>query len=223
MQRRFIICAVTMGLCLARAGLASGGVTLELDFANTSGAHLHFSGANGKFSFTPDSHGHDFVINNVSNGTGSAMGLFGAISGTFTISTIHNNAASVTGNGVLTIFDGSHNLTANISLVEMDKSISFGAFNLGEVVNLSNIHYTGSNQDLRDLAGGLDPTLMLSFFDRHTLAQLRSGGHSLDTGFAGAVTAAVPEPATMTFFLGASPVVGLWLARRRREKRATLA
>jgi hypothetical protein len=213
-----ILCAVTMGLYLAGGGLASGGVTLELDFANTSGAHLHFNGANKTFSFTPDASGHDFQINNVSEGTGSAMGLFGTISGTFTIGTLHNNEASVTGNGVLTVFDGSHNLTANLSLVEIDKSTSVGIFNLGETVNLSNVHYTGTNLDLRELAVGLNPTALLSFFDSHTLTQLRTGGRTVNTGFAGSLTADAPEPATMTLFLGAGPTIaGLWFARRRRE------
>jgi hypothetical protein len=212
------VCAQAIALCHAWAGLADAGVSIEMDFANTPGAHLSFDGHNGTFSFTPDTSGHEFQINNVSGGTGSALGLFGTISGTFTIGMIANNEAAVTGSGVLTVLDGPHNLTANISFLEIEKPNSLGVLNPDEHVNLSNVHYTGTNQDLSDFAGSLGPAGMLIFFDSHTLAHLESGGQTISTGFAGNLDPVVPEPGTMTIFLAAAPLVGgFWFKRRRRN------
>lgn len=208
---------MTAGLCYAWASLANGGVVLEMDFANTSGAHLRFDG-HGGITFTPDAHGYDFQINTVSNGTGDAQGLFGAISGTFTLGKITGNEAPVTGSGVLTIWDGSQNLTANINLSAIDKPNAFGMVNPHEIVNLTNVHYTGSNADLRALAHDLDPTALLALFDTHPLSQLKSG-QPVNTGFSGSLTAAVPEPGTMTLFL--LPAIGVWFARRRKNAEAS--
>jgi hypothetical protein len=221
-MRQQILCAVTTGLCLLLIGVASGD-DIEIDFANTSGAQLTFNGTNGTFSFTPDTNGHDFQINNVSGGTGSALNLFGTISGTFTIGTILNNEAPVTGSGVLTISDGSQSLTANISMMAIQKPNAAGVLNPNEIVNVSNIHYTGTNQDLSSFAGGLNPTALLTFFDSHTLTQLKSGGQTVNTGFAGNLTSAVvPEPGSMALVLGAIPALGgLWFSRGRRKTAKT--
>jgi hypothetical protein len=207
-----------MGLCCAWAGLANGGVALEMDFANTSGAHLSFNG-HGGITFTADTSGHDFQINNVSGGTGDSLNLFGTISGTFTIGAIGGGEAPITGSGVLTISDGLQNLTADINLSAIDKVNALGMLNPHETVNLSNVHYTGSNVDLRALAKDMDPTALFGFFDTHALSQLKSG-QPVNTGFYGSLTASTPEPGTMTLFL--LPVLGgLWFASRRQTAGAS--
>jgi len=206
---------------LSLSSVVSAG-TLELDFANTTGANLSFDGTNGTFSFTPDGAGHDFQINNVSGGNSSALNLFGTISGTFTIGTITSvdgvPTAPVTGTGVLTISDGTNNLTADITMASINKPSTIGMINPTEVVNLSNFHYTGTNSDLANLAGGINPTALLSFFSSKSLAQLQSGGSTTNTGFSGALTAVVPEPGTMVLALAAAPALGgFWFSRKRRK------
>jgi hypothetical protein len=208
-----------VALCHSLAGFVNGGVvsSIELDLANTSGAHLSFDG-NGTFTFTPDTSGHEFQINSVSGGTGSALNLFGTISGTFTIGAISGNQAPVTGTGVLTISDGLKNLTADISFVTIEKMGTLGALNFNDVVNLTNVHYTGANKDLESLAGGMDQAAVFSFFDSHTLAQLKAGGHVVNTGFSDGLTAATPEPSSMILFAGViSALGGLSFASRRKN------
>jgi hypothetical protein len=214
---RRILCVACVGLCLSLSNLVYAN-TLEFDFANTTGASLSFNGTNGTFSFTPDGSGHDFQINSVTGGTGSALNLFGTISGTFTIGTITGNAAPVTGSGVLTISDGTSNFTADITMSSINKPGTIGMLNPAEVVNLSNMHYSGTNTDLGTFAGGLSPTALFSFFNSHSLSQLKSGGSTVNTGFSGAMTAIVPEPGTMILALAAAPALGgFWVSRRRRK------
>ena len=215
---RKILCIACVGLCLSLTSALYAG-TLELDFANTSGASLSFNGTNGTFSFTPDTSGHDFQINNVTGGTGSALNLFGTISGTFTIGTITGDSAPVTGSGVFTISDGTNNFTADITMLAINKPGTIGMINPAEVVNVSNMSYSGSNSDLQALAhGGVNPTALLSFFSTQTLSQLKSGGSTVNTGFAGTLTAIVPEPGTMVLALAAAPALGgFWFSRRRRK------
>jgi hypothetical protein len=217
---RRIFSVACVGLCLSCSNLLYAG-TLELDFANTSGANLSFNGTNGTFSFTP---GTDFQINNVSGGSGSALNLFGSISGTYTIGTITSPGgvptAPVTGSGVLTIADGlGHDFTADITMSSINKPSSIGMINPNEVVNLSNMHYTGSNSDLQSLANnGINPRALLAFFNSHTLSQLKSGGQTVNTGFSGSLMASVPEPGTIVLALAAAPALGgFWFSRRRRK------
>jgi hypothetical protein len=203
-------------------GNALYGGTLELDFANTSGAKLSFDGTSGTFSFLADPSGHEFTINNVTGGTGDSLNLFGTISGTFTIGTITTSggvsSAPVTGSGVLSISDGSSDLTADVTMSSINKFGTIGMINPTEVANLSNFHYTGTNADLSSLAGGINPTALLSFFSSQTLTQLKSGGSTVNTGFSGALTAVVPEPGTMVLAFAAAPALGgFWLSRRRRK------
>ncbi|HWB10157.1 MAG TPA: PEP-CTERM sorting domain-containing protein [Pirellulales bacterium] len=220
---RKILSVACVGLCLSCSNLLYAG-TLELDFANTTGANLSFNGHNGTFSFTPDGSGHEFVINNVSGGTGSALNLFGTISGTFTIGSISTvgglSSAPVSGSGVVTIADGlGNNFTADITMSSINKFGSIGMINPTEVVNLSNLHYTGSNSDLQSLTSGLNPTALLGFFNSHTLAQLKSGGQTVNTGFSGSLSAVVPEPGSMVLALAAAPALGgFWFSRRRRKE-----
>jgi hypothetical protein len=195
--------------------------TLEFDLQSTPNANLIFNGTNGTFSFTP---GTDFQINNVTGGTGSAMNLFGSISGTFTIGTITTSggvsSAPVTGTGTLSISDGTDSLTATISFPPpgINKFGSIGMLNPTGAPNLSNVSYSGTNSDLKSFAGGLSPAGVLAFFNSHTLAQLAHGGSIVSTPFSGALTAVVPEPGTMVLALAAAPALGgFWVSRRRRK------
>ncbi|HWB11453.1 MAG TPA: PEP-CTERM sorting domain-containing protein [Pirellulales bacterium] len=209
-----------LAVFLALQGVSYGDM-LELDFASTAGAHLSFNGANGTFSFTPDANGHEFQINNVSGGTGSALNLFGNISGTFTLGAISGDAAPVTGSGVLTVSDGTNDFTADISLSSIAKVGAMGIVNPTEVVNLSNFHYSGSNADLSAFSSAVNQTALLGFFNSHTLSQLKSGGSTVNTGFSGSLidsAAVVPEPNAIALVLTTTPALGgFWFSRRRRK------
>jgi hypothetical protein len=215
-----------LALFLALNGVSYGS-TLEFDFASTTGANLSFNGTNGTFTFAPDASGHEFQINNVSGGTGSALNLFGTISGTFTVGTISGDSAPVTGSGVLTVSDGTSNFTADISLSSINKGGPMGVINPSEVVNLSNAHYSGSNADLHAFANGLNQTALLGFFNGHSLSELKSGGSTVNTAFSGslvdaaAATPVVPEPNAIVMALAAMPALGgFWFSRRRRKAAA---
>lgn len=229
MMRR-LLCLACVGLCFSLGGLANAS-TLEFDFSSTAGADLSFNGTNGKFSFTPDTSGHDFKVTSDTGGTGSAMNLFGTISGTFTIGTITTSGglstAPVSGTGTLTILDGANpSLTATISFPSSQGISKFGtgsgSINPNAVVNLSSVHYTGTNSDLQAFAHGLNPTALLGFFNSHTLAQLKSGGQTINVpSYSGSLTAMVPEPGTMILALAGVPALGgFWVSRRRRKANA---
>lgn len=224
MTRRLFVLAA-LGVCFFGSSLAEAS-TLEFDFQQVPGAAISFNGTNGTFQFTPTS-GPDFVIN-YSSGTGSALGLNGTITGTFTIGTITTSggvsSAPVTGTGTLDIADGSgHDLTATITMgsptgISKQNTLP-GNLNPTHSVNLSGVHYSGSNSDLSAFANAVSQNAYVSFFDTHTLSQLKSGGSTVNsTMFSGALTAIVPEPGTIIMALAAVPALGgAWLSRRRRK------
>ena len=95
----------------------------EIDFASIIGANVVFNGSGGfyfKNATTGVGAGYSFQVNDASASLpGDSVGDYGNMSGTYSIGTISpvvggGETAAVTGSGVLTISDGSFNLTGTL-------------------------------------------------------------------------------------------------------------
>src|SRR5262245_15710624 len=107
-----LIIATTLGVAFA---FSISALALQVDYANTTGSSISFDGS-GNFSLGPGS--DSFSIT-----SGSAAGLLGDISGTFTIGTITTSgpqsSAPVSGTGELVIHDGASNFKATLQWVDI--------------------------------------------------------------------------------------------------------
>jgi hypothetical protein len=220
--------ATMLGLLVGTSARAN----LTLDIANNAGGNIAFTGtttpAGAQFVFNAGTNGHAFNITG-STGTGSAVGLNGDISGTYSYHTSgivvngSTQTAPVSGTGTFSIIDASsHTLTATVSFVNISTFMSAGVLNGSEVVNLSGFSYTGTNADLVQLknvgaANNGIATVTFQFVPAQSLTTLTSGTHS--TSYSGNVaTTAVPEPAPIALACCGLPVLGLLWARRRRQQ-----
>lgn len=188
---------------MAALGLALSALTsqasITLDVANQKG-DIQFQGST--LSFVDINGGsHDQFVVTSSSGVGDSVNLKGWITGSWTIGSITTiggvQTATVTGTGVFHLSDGTQELTANLTWQDISTVGTSGNLNTAGAINLSNISYSGLNQDLLDLKASGSPTIVLSysFIPGKTLTQLTSGG-VYKTGFSGQVSA-VPEPSTV--------------------------
>jgi len=211
-------------LLIAIAALASfafvgNAKAVTFDYSSTVGSTITFPGDH-TFHFSPAS-------NNFSVTSGSAAGLLGEITGTYTIGTISGcgagcETASVTGSGTFVIHDGAFNLTGTLTWVDVTQILTSGVLNIGGTANLTGITYGGSNPDLVALAaiGHGNNVLTFQFIPAVTLDVLRNGPGAHSTSFSGTVTATPSTPeGGMTVALlgiGLAAIEGL----RRKVKRA---
>jgi len=202
-----------------------------LGFSNFKGTSLTFTG-NG----TP---GANFTMTTALNGIQqvgfevtlasdpSDLGLFGSISGSYqykdsqivTSNSGLTETAPVidnTGPFTFTIWDstggGGSAFTANIAWITIMTTLANGGLNSGGTINLTNLHYTGSNSGLQSLAGNANGVVTASFtFSAPTsLTELESGTHT--TTYSGSLTA--PDGG-MTLMLLGGALLGLESLRRR--------
>jgi len=174
--------------------LLSVGVTTQAQFnySSTSNSFVFFDGA-GRFVFNPG-------VNNFQITSGTAAGLFGQVTGTYTIGTITTSGsmstASVTGSGMLVIFDGTNNLTATLVWADIQQIGTGASLNIGGTVNLAGVTYAGANPDLQALAnvGSGATVLSFTFNPAISLSALVSGSGSNQTSFSGTITSATPTP-----------------------------
>ena len=164
--------------------------------------------------------------------SGATVGLYGNISGTFDIGTVTQlgpkYTASVSGTGTLTIKDGSTDFTAQVSWQDIYTLGATGSLNYKGSINLSDIHYSGSNADLKGWV--TDPTVAVNFtFSKtRTLSQLTAIGAKNSSSFSGTLSAvqrppnsgghgAVPAPSTILLLgSGLAGLIG-WRYRRRAK------
>jgi len=183
------------------------------DYSSTVGSTIVFPG-NATFSFSPGA--DNFIVTD-----GTASGLFGEITGTFTIGTITTNGtvstAPVTGTGGFLVHDGAFTLSASLVWINVSQNGTGGVLNLDGSVNLTGITYGGSNPDLMALAAagsGLN-ALSFQFVPVVSLATLRNGPGPYSTSFSGSV--AVPEPGTAALVVFGLGVLTAAMVRSRAK------
>jgi len=184
-----------------------------LDYASTVNSSIVFPG-DATFSFSPTA--NNFIVT-----TGTASGLTGEITGTFTIGTITTNGnvstAPVTGTGGFLVHDGAFTLSASLVWINVSQNGTGGVLNLDGSVNLTGITYGGSNPDLMALAnaGSALNALSFQFVPAVSLATLRNGPGPYSTSFSGSV--AVPEPGTAALVVFGLGVLTAAMVRSRAK------
>jgi hypothetical protein len=183
------------------------------DYSSTVGSSILFPG-DATFSFSPGA--SNFIVT-----SGSASGLFGEITGTFSIGTITTSGdistAPVTGIGGFLVHDGAFTLSASLVWIDITQDGTGGVLNLNGSVNLTGITYGGSNPDLMALASagsGLN-ALTFQFVPALSLATLRNGPGPNSTSFSGSV--AVPEPGSAALIVFGLGVLTAAMVRSRAK------
>jgi hypothetical protein len=219
MKKIFMIAAL---ICLT-VFLAGNVCALTLDFANLTGANIQFNGGTDTFSFTNNNTGYSFYITGSDSTGQSAIGKVGKITESFSIGDVTTygsyQSAPVTGEGTLSIYDGSNTLTADITWGEGatigNKNVTFGFLNVQGSLNLDNVSYDGSNTDLLTIksAGDGIVTASFQFIPGVTLQQLKDGGVN-QTSYSGSLYV-IPIPGALVL-LGAGLVRLVTYGRRKR-------
>ena len=126
-----ILLSLSCGLLLAGA-VAQKAEAIVIDIAAVPGSKIQFVGTGNTFSFLPGYSGGGFTITDT-DGSDSSVGFEGSIGGSFTIGAIATvgpvQTAPVTGTGILTINDGTVDLTADIDMVSIFSLGAAGATN----------------------------------------------------------------------------------------------
>jgi len=202
MNLRSWISKTTASLALAGLGLIAANNANAVSFAYSSavGALINFDGAS-HFSFSP-------VVANFNVTSGTASGLTGEVTGTYTIGTIttsgSTSTAPVSGTGTFVIHDGVNIFSATLVWVDVSQTGTGGTLNVTGAANLTAITYTGANADLLALknAGAAANTLTFQFVPAISLADLKSGTGAHSTSFSGTVASVVPDGGTTVAMLG---------------------
>ena len=184
------------------------------DYSSTVNSTILFPG-DTTFSFSPEA--NNFIVT-----TGTASGLTGEITGTFSIGTITTigdlSTAPVSGTGGFLVHDGAFTLSATLVWIDISQRGSGGVLNIDGSVNLTGITYGGSNPDLMALAaaGSALNALTFQFVPAVSLATLRNGPGPYSTTFSG--TVAVPEPGTAALIVFGLGVLTAAMVRSRAKK-----
>jgi hypothetical protein len=234
MMSQFVKAKLVFAVLTASASLAlpaQARAAFALDFSNIAGASLNFDGL-GDFSFSNSSlsgpgKGFGFQITNVQPGTvGDSLGDYGTIGGAYAIGTVTQTNATredatvtVTTPGKLTISDGTNTLSGNIAFLSIFTDSSGGGTggkaDGGGQVNLTNVTYSGSQQDLSFLksAGSGFVSLTFNFNTAYDLNYLKS--HATPDAYSGEITATPAPPGLWLLGIGAA-VLGAGRFLRRR-------
>ncbi len=223
---------MVIGLGVARSSKAD---SIALDISSAVGAGIDFTGtpSGATFVFGDNGLGESFRITG-SSGAGDSIGLFGTISGSFSYTTASivavgpvQTAPVASSGGLLTITDSSSiSLTGQIVGVDATTLGTAGGANVGGVINLTDVMYSGTNSDLRELsndASGSGGIVVISFqFASPTsLSALATNGADHATSYSGSVVAhSIPEPSSAALaMIAAITLLGCEL-RRSKARRA---
>ena len=218
---KFFILTVA-GLALMSA---SSQAQLTLNFAANTGASVQFNGAASSFGFNNGNNGYQWNVTDEVGGS-SAIGFNASVNngpffyGPITIASsggFQIQYASVLGPlGNLVLSDGSTDLTGTVNWIDVATyGVGSGVLNASLDVNVSNIHYSGSNPDLQYLVANQPGSMDVSFqFPvNETLTQLTTGTGPYLTSYSGSLSV-VPEPSTLVL----ASLGGLALLRLRRRE-----
>jgi hypothetical protein len=203
--------------------------SISLDISNAVGAAIEFTGTPGgaTFAFSNNGLGESFRVTG-STGAGDSVGLFGTIGGSFSYTTASiatfgplQTAPVASIGGLLTITDSSSiSLTGQVVAVDATTFGSGGGVNVGGIISLTDVMYSGTNSDLRELkndAAGNGGIVSISFqFGSPTsLLALATNGVDHATSYSGSIVAnSVPEPSSAVLgMIGAMVLLGCKLRR----------
>jgi len=179
---------------------------VSFNYASTVGSTITFPGAS-QIGFIPG-------LKNFEVTSGTASGLLGEITGTFTIGAA-GIISPVSGTGSFIIHDGLNPFTASLTWSDLGVLGSGGILNVSGTVNLVGITYLGSNADLLALknAGSAINVLSFQFTSAVSASALKTGKYS--TSFSGSIsTVPVPDGGISLIMLG-SGLSFLALIRRK--------
>jgi hypothetical protein len=219
MKKLFLAGLFSLGMGAAAHAISLDINTVQGTTQNTS-SRLNFAG-DGTFTFenatTGANAGYDFVVSGSTGGFGDSFGLYGNIGGTFSIGAPAGSPemATVTSspNATLSIFDGTNTFIGDIDWLSLERDGTSGDFNISAQVNLTNIVYSGTFQDLIALKGALSTasaTIAFSFNPEKSITQLKT--QSLFTSYSGDL-ASVPDGGATVALFGLS-LLGLTGVRR---------
>jgi hypothetical protein len=215
------IIATVAGLALMAA---SSEAQLTLNFASNIGSSVQFNGAASSFNFNNGNNGWQWDVTSEVGGS-SAIGFNASVNnGPFLYGPITTSGsggfqvqyATVLGPlGNLVMSDGSVSLTGTVNWIDVATyGEGEGQLNAALDINVSNIHYSGSNPDLQYLVANQPGSMDVSFQfpTTETLTQLSSGTGPYMTSYNGSISV-VPEPSTLAL----TGLGGLFLLRLRRR------
>ncbi len=211
------------------AGLAAfQSQALVFEYSSVTGSSIVFTGSGtlAEVSFNP-SVGYNFQIDNVKDGTGSAVGYKGTFNGSWTMGPVSMvtvvplvQTAPVSGVGTLTIRDSANfELTASVAWVTAVGLKTIGFPIIGFSGNITSVSYAGVDPDLLAYSHGSDLDSPLAFTLPNFGAFEPLGGlvtpgvHS--TAFSGSLNAAVPESSHIAAVAGLG-LLGFGVWRRNR-------
>src|SRR5882724_587460 len=193
-----------LAVCL---GFSTSVYASMIGYVCPPGAAIQFNG-DGTFGFTP-------ATNNMEVSLGSAEGLFGDMTGTYTIGDVTTvyvdtigdiSTAPVTGTGTLVIHDGAVDFTATMEWIGILQLGTLGGLNIQGAVNLTGITYSGTNADLSAMKNAGSGINVLAFpnLPIMPLATLKTTVYS--DVFSGAMAPSTPSCNCMVTFTSPSIV-----------------
>lgn len=213
---------------------------MTLSFSNATNANIQFlgSGTGATINFNSNSSGQGFQITGSTSESESSVGLFGTLGGSFSYTTAQivttgsmQTAPVTSSGGTLTINDGNgQTLSGAIEMVSVTTIGAAGVLNLDAAINLTDVTYSGTNQDLTQLRNEADDsaggtvTISFQFVPAQTLTSLAAAGADNTSSYSGSIETvgsleAVPEPSSLAVAgMGALGLIGYTLRRQARRR-----